>query len=100
MNCNSITTEALANNTSEIPHMEARSLGLCTSHGPIFGSGLSLRHVVMTGKLLPLTVESSLSSICELSAALSSSSFECFDLEGVAQGQICNIQHSLPLEQL
>lgn len=99
-NCNSLTTETLADVTSEVYHMEVRNLGLCTPHGPILGSGLSLREVVTMGKLLPLTVGSSLSPICELSAALSSSSTECFGLEGVALSQVYNIQHSPPLESL
>lgn len=88
MNCNSIITEALADGTSEVSHLESRSLSLCTPHGPIFGSGLSLGEAVTVGKLLPLIVGNSLSPICELSVALSSSSTDCFGLEGVVESNL------------
>lgn len=91
-------TEALADGTSKVYHMEARNFGLSTPHGPVFGRGLLLREVITVGKLLSLTMGNSLSLIFELSASPSSSSIECFGLEGVDLGQIPNIQQSPLLE--
>ena len=85
-------TEVLADGTSEVSHMEA--MGLSTPHGPIFGSGLPLREFITVGKLLPLTVGSSLSLTFQLSAICTSSSIECFGLKGMDLGQIYNIQQS------